>query len=56
MAPEQDDRPIALDTGSTDGIGKATASELAGRGYRVIVHAWKPWLWRVREELVRPGA
>ncbi len=30
--------PVVLVTGSTDGIGKATAVELARRGCRVIVH------------------
>ncbi|HEY0776417.1 MAG TPA: SDR family NAD(P)-dependent oxidoreductase [Gemmatirosa sp.] len=30
--------PIALVTGATDGIGRATAAELARRGYTVLVH------------------
>jgi 17beta-estradiol 17-dehydrogenase / very-long-chain 3-oxoacyl-CoA reductase len=32
-------RPIIFVTGSTDGIGKATAAELLSRGAEVIVHS-----------------
>lgn len=34
-------RPVILVTGSTDGIGKATAIELASRGAEVILHGRK---------------
>lgn len=34
--------PLILVTGSTDGIGKATARELAGRGAQVILHGRDP--------------
>jgi short-subunit dehydrogenase len=32
-------RPIIVVTGSTDGIGKATAAELLSRGAEVIIHS-----------------
>jgi NAD(P)-dependent dehydrogenase (short-subunit alcohol dehydrogenase family) len=33
------DKPICLITGATDGIGKVTAAELAGKGYAVVLAA-----------------
>ncbi|MDX2020174.1 MAG: SDR family NAD(P)-dependent oxidoreductase [Deltaproteobacteria bacterium] len=38
----QDDSPLILVTGATDGIGKQTAIMLAERGARVIVHGRSP--------------
>lgn len=38
----QDDSPLILVTGATDGIGKQTAIMLAQRGARVIVHGRTP--------------
>lgn len=37
-ATQADDRPVALVTGSTDGLGRALALALGEAGYRVIVH------------------
>lgn len=39
---KQDDSPLILVTGATDGIGKQTAIMLAERGARVIVHGRSP--------------
>lgn len=39
---KQDDSPLILVTGATDGIGKQTAIMLAQRGARVIVHGRTP--------------
>ena len=36
--PGAADAPVALVTGGTDGIGRATAAELARRGFAVLVH------------------
>jgi short-subunit dehydrogenase len=33
------DKPICLITGATDGIGKVTATALAGEGYVVVLAA-----------------
>ncbi len=37
-SPSSDARPVALITGATDGIGRATATALADRGFAVLVH------------------
>lgn len=36
------DRPICLITGATDGVGKATATALAAKGYEVVMAARNP--------------
>ena len=42
IVSKQDDSPLILVTGATDGIGKQTAIMLAQRGARVIVHGRTP--------------
>jgi retinol dehydrogenase 12 len=42
MTPNDSDRPICLITGATDGIGKVTATALAGKGYAVVLAARDP--------------
>lgn len=38
QAPDTGIRPVALVTGSTDGLGRDVALRLAGAGYHVIIH------------------
>ncbi|EJD38216.1 NAD(P)-binding protein [Auricularia subglabra TFB-10046 SS5] len=51
MWPE---RPYALITAATDGIGKALARELYGRGFNLVIHGRNPAkLAAVRDELLQ---
>lgn len=47
------ERPWAIVTGSTGGIGKAYAYELVAQGFNIVLHGWnKENLERVKKELL----